>query len=802
MSDLAKSSGILLQDHIRHLQHEADKYFKAHSFVIEKYAELTGGKNLAKSVNASIKWHDVGKRHPFWQTACKQDHEELKRVGFRVEMQCKVCAKTHEVWRTDSRFRGKHIISAGGKMRHEFASLEMLHRAFPSAPLTVKAAVGAHHRKLSERNRERWFSKQFPEFEKFWHEFFSEKHFTVEGDAAFEQAIMKRYLFDGPRALLQFCDHRASAAEDGAILPKLVPFSYDFPHKDETGQPSLRGVQKKIDKLKDEPFAILRAPTGAGKTDAALLWAQHQITMQQRQDGSVRQLADRLVIAMPTRFTANALAFNVTENLSARGLYHSTARFALGEEGKSGESKAGKEKHEQELLAQLELARILETPVTITTIDHLCISLTGTREDHHAIFFNLAHACVVIDEADFYDQFTQASIITLLRALRILNVPVLLMSATVPESARETYAASGSRAAQIYEDREDYERTRLTLTKRGAVQEPSEIADLLQRALDGKPTIIYANTVRRAQEYYLWFKEQLGARCEDEVVLYHSRFIEPHKKAKEDKLIARLGSEAWKKGEQHGIAIMTQIGEISVNISADLMIADMCPIDRLAQRAGRLARFKERNGEIRQVIGELFIVEPHRTASTGETLLYPAPYGKYQKGVGWISSPALKTSLLLLEEGGYSAKSFVDLVDKLYPLPEDESPDVRLNRCAFADCIITNWLILPTQKVTDDADETLEWKCRDIPPQYTVYVDYEPLESPYTRSAFRRWQLHHGVQCYAHEHRTAVSKDKILAHEFSIGDDTETVWLVRRGNYSEELGLLFDDEVREDDNII
>ena len=44
--------------------------------------------------------------------------------------------------------------------------------------------------------------------------------------------------------------------------------------------------------------------------------------------------------------------------------------------------------------------------------------MTGTREDHHAIFFNLAHSCLVIDEADFYDDFTQQNIVMLLRALR------------------------------------------------------------------------------------------------------------------------------------------------------------------------------------------------------------------------------------------------------------------------------------------------------------------------------------------------------------------------------------------------
>ena len=128
----------------------------------------------------------------------------------------------------------------------------------------------------------------------------------------FEKFVLKRYQFDGPRAVLQLADHRASARENGETLPKLEPFKYFFPHAKK------QGVQEIITQFWDEPLAILRAPTGAGKTDAALLWAQHQIDLGR---------ADRLIIAMPTRFTSNALAIGAAENLSNVGVYHSTSYF-------------------------------------------------------------------------------------------------------------------------------------------------------------------------------------------------------------------------------------------------------------------------------------------------------------------------------------------------------------------------------------------------------------------------------------------------------------------------------------------
>ncbi len=66
----------------------------------------------------------------------------------------------------------------------------------------------------------------------------------------------------------------------------------------------------------------------------------------------------------------------------------------------------------------------------------------------------------------------------LLRALRELDVPVLLMSATVPESALEVYAESGLKAAKIHEDKANYEGTRLTLTRLSRpVLRPEDLAN-------------------------------------------------------------------------------------------------------------------------------------------------------------------------------------------------------------------------------------------------------------------------------------------------------------------------------------
>ncbi len=774
---LAKSSRrkITLAQHTQSVCDQAAYITRARPFACHKYRERTGG-DLSDLLQQSAKWHDEGKRHKKWQTACQLDYLESVKTG-------KDC--------------GSNLRRAG--IRHELASLSLMQmhceKHDAKFPLIVRAAIAAHHRKLSHRHKDRWHAQ--PSFESFWSEFVRESNgLRTSINSDFERAIERRYAYAGVRSLLQLADHRASASEEDEALPPLESFAYEFPHKDDDGKPSYRGVQSEIRKCWDESFSILRAPTGAGKTDAALLWAQRQIECGR---------ADRLVIAMPTRFTANALAINAANSLSATGLYHSSA---LHQRTKDNPNPP---RHIERFIdKEQDLARRLESPVTVTTIDHLCIALTGTREAHHATFFSLAHACLVIDEADFYDDFTQQNIVTLLRALRTLNVPVLLMSATVPESAREIYKDEATGVMPtIYEDLTDGTRPRCRVTRfTQPALAPEDYAGHLERALQGEPTIIYVNTVRRAQDVYRWFRNRLRKPNKvtlslADVVLYHSRYTEPHKVKKEAQLLEMLGQKAWKDGTQRGVAILTQIGEISVNISADFMISELCPIDRLAQRAGRLARFRERADNKKDVIGELIIIEPHRiNKKTCALELNPAPYGHFTNGQGWQASEAFTRSRELLEDGDYSAQKFVDLTNRLYPKPNDLAAHVRDNKRALENCAVINWLILPQEQVgaEEDDERTKDWQSRDIPFQSTVYADFkisnfddeQSDEIPTKMSERRRFELRHGVKCHTYEYTAARQQEMLEPLELLIrARDPEIVWLVREPYYSFEMGLSF-----------
>ncbi len=712
MSILAKPSGITLADHTQHLHEQSNEYFTARPNVAVKYHKRTG-EDLFALLQSAIDWHDQGKKHPAWQSACLKDNAEYIR--------------------TKGKKTGANLRQTG--IRHEMDSLRRARDAGRQLAPSVHVAVAAHHSKLSHRHANRWQTDDGGKFATLW-----EGLLTLNGTmdyGAFDEAIAERYRFSGIRSLLQLFDHRASAKEAKATLPKFDTFSYTFPKAWQK-----RGVQITVADLYKEPVGILRAPTGSGKTDAALLWAKHQIE---------HGRADRLVIAMPTRFTASALAIATARTLSSTGVYHSSAWIQ-----RDDKSDFAQKQHE--------LARLLETPITVTTIDHLCISLTGRREDHHAIFWGMANACVVIDESDFYDAFTQANIVVLLRALRLLDVPVLIMSATIPDSFRQLYARSGYAIEAIVEDTDKAEDVRCRVIRHESrVEKPEDVSELLEQGKNREPLIIYANTVARAQAYFAYLTDN-GF---EDVVLYHSRFTETDKKRIEGELLAMLGKEAWESGTQHGIAVLTQIGELSVNISADRMISDLAPLDRLVQRIGRLSRFADN-------VGEITIINPLRK---GEP--YPAPYGEYRSGRGWTAADALTQTDLVFEAGEYTREQLVTMVDALYPSVAEDTERVKMNRVKLEENCVNNWLIVPMRQMAIDADEDEEWSCRDIGPQRTIYAEWsgDSMDAIDAKThfpswmAFREYAQPRAINIPVYTFNDAMKNSWLEEQTILIGDD-------------------------------
>lgn len=747
---LAKPSGITLEQHRSDVMSEGELLSKEMPFVFEKYENLVG-KSLLTRLICGCKLHDDGKAQ-IWQVACQKDYDAYLKWKQRN------VGETYKVYiKENYNIVGNNIRQAG--VRHEFYSLSL--NANKKMPLCLQAAIAAHHGKLGFDNEERWKNEGFLSY---WKSFLKKSNDICENETL-DHIAKIQYEFAGPRGLLQLADHRASAREDGDYVPEFTSFQYVFPHK------SKRGVQKLVESHWNDDILLVRAPTGAGKTDASLLWASLQIK---------NKRADKLIIAMPTRFTSNALAINVLDSLSDTGLYHSSAWFNKFQQdvdcGKIEKQKA-KTIHEY--------ARLLETPVTVCTIDHLLMSLTLTREDHHLITFNMANSCLVIDEADFYDEFTQANILVLLELLRYWKVPVLLMSASLPESVLVDYKNIGYGVKEILEDKSDNERNRFSIKEIRKYYEPSDIEDLLYLMIEKNNGIIYANTVDKAISFYNWFMEynnKTGQKIN--VILYHSRFTEPDKGAKEENIIRMLGREVWNDQKASGIVIMTQIGEMSINISADIMISEICPIDRLTQRAGRMCRFDKTK------IGELYLLLPQK-----EERLYPAPYGNYDMhSKSWIPCDSLIKTVNILETKIYNANALINMLNQVYQSNREYSPKSISNAQYLKEYFMANWLINPKQKSDIDDTNINYWKSRDIPTQDTVFVQKPSILYFTNFMEFQNWKIYNSIELPVYMIEKGRKQHKIDIIKIHVREDISTIYVIREGFYNEEFGVSFKEE--------
>lgn len=740
---LAKPSGITLAQHTADVVAEAAYICEMMPSTMAKYNEITH-KNLANRLRVAAEYHDIGKVCSLWQEACLKDYQaylQWEKQHGRTDF----CTYSKSVGQE----AGQYLRKSG--VRHEFYSLLKANET--NMPTPLLAAIAAHHSKLSFSSEERWKG-----FLTYWRIFKSKSNELLD-DSSLKLEVICKYIFEynGLRSLLQLADHRASAKESNDYVAEIQEFHYVFPFAQK------RGIQKIVEAEWDKDMLLVRAPTGAGKTDAALLWASKQIEANR---------ADRLIIAMPTRFTANALAINVSESLSGTGLYHSSAWYGKYKDIKDGTTT------QDEALASHKMAKQLVSPVTVTTIDHLLMSLTQTREDQRMVNFNLANSCLVIDEADFYDDFSLANIQFLLRVLKHWDVPVLVMSASIPDSALSFYQGTGYNIQSILEDTKINRSTDKFEVKQIRTYEAiEEFIPLLQEFLKRGHGILYLNTVDKAIEAY-----ELINRIKNEegydvpIILYHSRFTEPDKAEKERLLLEALGKDAWNNGRAHGIAILTQIGEISINISTDIMATDLCPIDRLMQRVGRLCRFDKSRGEL-----HVFIPQKDQE-------LYPAPYGCYnQKNKHWCPSIALLNTIDCIHEGAYSETDMLNALNTVYASDMQISDSALNNAMELQESFKDNWLINPMEKHNIDDGYTNFWKSRDIGTQDVVYTEVPDNVYFPNYSDFMSFQLQKSLALPMY--LFGKIRNKLDMKEVYIANETKKIHIIREGLYNSEIGL-------------
>jgi CRISPR-associated endonuclease/helicase Cas3 len=305
----------------------------------------------------------------------------------------------------------------------------------------------------------------------------------------------------------------------------------------------------------EKRVTFVRAGCGTGKTLLAYMWARQQCPHR------------RLYICYPTTGTASEgfRGYLMDAEKHARfgaELFHSRASVDLDMLGVSDEEDDG--------LVRIDSLRAWSTPIVCCTVDTVLGLMQNQRRGLYA-WPALAGAAFVFDEIHSYDASLWEALIRFLGDLR--GVPVLLMTASLPARRLEALRTLlGGDMAEIPGPAELEELPRYhRMGERDAIEAARE------EVCKGGKVLRVCNTVKGT----LAFADSLADLAPP---VYHSRFryedrVERHKEV----------IDAFE-GAGPAIALCTQVAEMSLDLSATLLISDLAPVPALIQRLGRLNR--------------------------------------------------------------------------------------------------------------------------------------------------------------------------------------------------------------------
>ncbi len=433
------------------------------------------------------------------------------------------------------------------------------------------------------------------------------------------------------RGLLMTADHMASAHQFD--LPE-VPVHKDYViaiHRHELKGKNIRPFQERCAGIAGD--AILKAPTGSGKTVAILLWAANN----QAENG-------RLFYVLPHTASINAMHKRLQEIYCEKNvgiLHHKNAEylFNIFESDNSVHDAA------QMAKSLSELAREIYHPIRVTT-PHQILRVALQGKGWELGLAEFPNACFVFDEIHAFEPLFVGLTIATVKWLKGMGVKVLFASATLPlfleEILKKEIGITNiiSPDSQIHGDKDVLDKIRHNIEIReGSLL--SNIDDIIKEiGSSGKTALIICNHVNTSQKIYEKFKEYFDI---NEMKLFHSLF-----NAKD-----RFNMEtAIQSKKPPKILIATQTIEVSLDLDYDYGYIEPAPADALGQRLGRI----NRRGEPNKSPAKVIIFKEPSLKSKGEPLYLP-----YDEKVTRKTIDCFKKNNSLLSE-----QQLTDIVNEIY----------------------------------------------------------------------------------------------------------------------------------------
>lgn len=373
-------------------------------------------------------------------------------------------------------------------------------------------------------------------------------------------------------------------------------------HIGELPEPQLSDPERLLEKIRiTNPYqhqlecmnargsTVLMAPTGSGKTEAALLWA-------------VSQNAPRLYYTLPYQASMNAMEKRLNEDevdgegkitrdapfKQQVGLEHSRSTLAYYRRLMIESEDADPKKITKAAKWLNDLARQNYYPVRVLS-PYQVLKAPYRLKGYEPLLTDCFGAAFIFDEIHAYDAGRLAKILALVKHLReFYNAKFLVMSATLPTLLRECLRdALGEYTLVTASDDlyRKFERHKLALCD-GDLLADENLERIAETARAGKSVLVCGNTVGRAQEAWRTLRRALDTQAHIE--LLHGRFNGRDRLAKEALVREATGSRSEKR--KAIVLVATQVVEVSLDIDLDVIYTDPAPLEALLQRFGRINR--------------------------------------------------------------------------------------------------------------------------------------------------------------------------------------------------------------------
>ena len=322
----------------------------------------------------------------------------------------------------------------------------------------------------------------------------------------------------------------------------------------------------------ERQHTLVTAPTGAGKTDFLL-----------------RRCKGRVFYTLPFQASINAMYDRIKNDLK-----DTNAQVYLLHAASNLKVKDGK-------VEERIMQRHIGASVKVMT-PHQMASIVFGIKGYEAMLLDLKGCDVILDEIHTYSSETQAIVLKIIEILKSIGCRIHVGTATMPTVLYDKILQLLGGKSEVYEVMLPNEILK-TFNRHiiHKVEQWNNCIDIIQKAVDEKQKVlIVCNQVKRAQQMYDYICKSFPTISR---MLIHSRFKRGDRSQLETKL-----KENFNRMTETCIVVSTQVVEVSLDISFDLMITECAPIDALIQRFGRINR--KRTDETIGKFKHIYVIQP------------------------------------------------------------------------------------------------------------------------------------------------------------------------------------------------